>query len=181
MEGQCYVTASSREIPQGNASRFLGVGLAFCSSVHTRGASAMARSPVDVVKELLGSLTSADAIKSLVAPDATFVSLNYEDKDLKRILPWTGTSKGPQAFIDTFSRVFQFWDSENFEVKELFGSGDNVAVFGSFTFKSKTLGKVVTTPFCIWAKVEDDQIVYWQFMEDSFATAASFKVGGAWQ
>ena len=47
----------------------------------------MARSPVDVVKDLLGSLTNADAIKSLVAPDATYVSLNYEDKDLKRILP----------------------------------------------------------------------------------------------
>lgn len=141
----------------------------------------MARSPVDVVKDLLASLTNAEAIKRLVAPDATYVSLNYEDKDLKRILPWTGTSKGPQAFIDTFSRVFQFWDSENFEIKELFGSGDNVAVFGSFTFKSKTLGKVVTTPFCIWAKVKDDKIVYWQFMEDSFATAASFKVGGAWQ
>jgi uncharacterized protein len=101
----------------------------------------MARSPVEMVKDLLGSLTNADAIKSLVAPDATYVSLNYEDKDLKRILPWAGTSQGPQAFIDTFSRVFRFWDSENFEVKELFGSGDNVAVFGSFTFKDVGQGR----------------------------------------
>src|SRR5262245_41845952 len=134
----------------------------------------MARSPVDVVQDLLGSLTNADAIKRLVAPEATFVSLNYEDNDLKRILPWTGTSKGPQAFIDTYPRVFQFWDIQNFEVKELFGSGDNVAVFGSFTLSSKTLGKVITSPFCIWAKVKDGKITYWQFIEDSFATAASF-------
>jgi uncharacterized protein len=141
----------------------------------------MARTTVDVVRQLLENVRNPDVMRSLVADDATYVSLNYEDVDLKKILPWTGTSTGPQAFIDTFGRVFQYWDIQRFEVKELFGAGENVAVFGTFTFKSKTLGKVATSPFSILAKVKGQKIVYFQFMEDTFATAGTFKVSGAWK
>ena len=45
--------------------------------------------------------TVAAAARSLVAD--THNSLNFDNLELKRILPWTGTSRGPHAFIDTFS------------------------------------------------------------------------------
>lgn len=134
--------------------------------------------PVAVIEQFLANATNADVVNQLVAPDATYISLNYENKDLKRILPWTGTGRGPKAFIDTFTRVFQYWQALNFEPREIFGSGENVAVFGSFTYKSNTLGKTVTSPFSIHAKVKDGKITYFQFMEDTFATAATFKVSG---
>jgi len=137
--------------------------------------------PVEIVKQFLQSVAAPDQMRSLVAEDATYVSLNYENAELKRILPWTGTSRGPQAFIDTFSRVFQFWQNQNFEVKELFGVDENVAVFGTFTYKSNTLGKVATSPFSILAKVRNGKIVYFQFMEDTFATASTFRVSGHWK
>jgi ketosteroid isomerase-like protein len=138
-------------------------------------------SQIEIVQRFLENTTNPDVVRELVAPDATYISLNYENRDLKQILPWTGTSKGSQAFIDTFTRVFLYWENQNFEVKEIFGAGENVAVFGSFTYKSNTLGKIATSPFSIWAKVKDGKIVYFQFMEDTFATASTFKVSGSWK
>jgi hypothetical protein len=38
----------------------------------------------------------------------------------------------------------------------------------------------VTTPFSIHVKVIDGKITYLQFLEDSYATAASFRVTGSW-
>lgn len=139
------------------------------------------RSPVDVVQQFLNNTTNAEVVHSLVASDATYISLNYDNPTLKRILPWTGTSKGPQAFLDTFAGVFRFWEAENFQILDIFGSAESVAVFGTFTYRSKTLGKAATSPFSILAKVRNEKIVYFQFMEDTYATASTFKVGGVWE
>jgi uncharacterized protein len=134
--------------------------------------------PITVIEQFLTNTMNAEVVNQLVASDATYISLNYENKDLKRILPWAGTGSGPKAFIDTFTRVSQYWEILNFEVKEIFGSGENVAVFGGFTYKSYTLGKTVTSPFSIHAKVKDEKIIYFQFMEDTLATTDTFKVSG---
>ena len=137
------------------------------------------RTPTEVVSDFLANTTNPEIVRDLVAEDATYVSLNYDNADLKRIMPWAGTSKGPQVFIDTFSRVSQFWQILAFITEELFGAGENVAVFGRFTYRSKTQGKTVESPFAIFSRVRDGKIVYFQFMEDTFATAASFKSGGS--
>jgi hypothetical protein len=43
------------------------------------------------------------------------------------------------------------------------------------------LGKVATSPFSILAKIKDGKIVYFQFMEDTYATASTFRVSGKWK
>ena len=91
-------------------------------------------------------------------------------------MPWAGTRTGPDAVLDTYTRVNRFWQSEAFEIEELFGDGGSVAVFGRFTYRSVTLGKAVTSPFAILAKVQDGQITFMQFMEDTFATASTFRI-----
>ena len=139
----------------------------------------MAQTPTEVVRQFLANTTNPTTIKSLVAEDATYVSLNYDNPDLKKIMPWAGTGKGPQAFIDTFARVGQFWEILAFSPEEVFGAGENVAVFGRFTYRSKTQGKTVESLFSILSRVRDGRITYFQFMEDTFATAASFKSGGS--
>jgi hypothetical protein len=53
-------------------------------------------------------------------------------------------------------------------------------VFGDFRYKSRSLGKVVTSPFAILVKVVDGQVTYLQFLEDSYATASSFRERGSW-
>jgi len=42
------------------------------------------------------------------------------------------------------------------------------------------LGKVVTSPFAIFARVANGRCTYLQFMEDTFATGTSFRSGGSW-
>jgi uncharacterized protein len=140
----------------------------------------MSASPVEVVGEWLQNLLDPDVVNRLVAADATYVSLNSEDAELNRILPWAGTSHGPQAFLDNLGTMFTRWENQAFNVATMFGSDENVAVFGDFRYKSKSLGKVVSSPFSILVKVIDGQVTYLQFLEDSYATAASFRKSGSW-
>ena len=138
----------------------------------------MAMAATEVVRTMLSDPTNPEVVHRLVAPDATYVSLNYANPELQRIMPWAGTRTGPAAVLDTYTRVSRFWRSEAFEIGELFGKGETVAVFGRFTYRSVTLGKAITSPFAILAKVRDGQISFMQFMEDTFGTAATFRSGG---
>ncbi|WP_208278968.1 nuclear transport factor 2 family protein [Massilia oculi] len=141
------------------------------------------RAALDVVKEFLEN-TAPDkvgaAARRLVAPDATYVSLNFDNPELKKIEPWAGTSKGPEGFSSTFSRVAKYWKIEDFKVTDMFGSGESVAVFGTFTYRSVAVGTTFRSPFSILAKVRNGQIHYFQFMEDTYASAASFRQSGSW-
>ncbi len=65
-------------------------------------------------------------------------------------------------------------------VTAMFASDENVAVFGDFRYKSLSLGRTVTSPFAILVKVVDGQVTYLQFLEDTYATAASFRKDGTW-
>jgi hypothetical protein len=73
-----------------------------------------------------------------------------------------------------------YWTIENFKNFDLFGAGENVAVFGSFTYRSNTRGKSFTSSFSVHAKVKGGKIVYFLFMEDTFASSRSFSSGGTW-
>jgi uncharacterized protein len=140
----------------------------------------MAETPVDIVRRLLGDPTNPDVVNELVAADSVYVSLNFDDPDLKRIMPWCGTGHGSGALLKTFTDVSRFWSINSFEILDIFGSDNRVAAFGRFTYTSTVLGHQVTSPFAVLAKVEDGKVVYTQFMEDSFATARSFRADGTW-
>jgi ketosteroid isomerase-like protein len=135
-------------------------------------------SPLEVVQAILADPTNPDVVRALVAPNATYVSLNYDNPELKRIMPWAGTQTGPDAVSGTYGRVGRYWQNEGFEVEDTFESENRAAVFGRFTYRSATLGKAVTSPFAILARVRDGQVTYMQFMEDTFGTAATFRSGG---
>ena len=138
----------------------------------------MLTTATEVIQTILNDPTNPEVVHRLVAPDATYVSLNFDNPGLRRIMPWAGTRTGPEAVLDTYTQVNRFWSSEAFEIGELFGESENVAVFGRFTYRSTTLGKAITSPFAILAKVRNGQIVFMQFMEDTFGTAATFRSGG---
>ncbi len=140
----------------------------------------MSASPIEVVGQWMQNLLDPDVVNSVVAPDATYVSLNTEDAELSKIMPWAGTSRGPQAFLGNLGTMFARWENQAFNVTTMFASGENVAVFGDFRYKSHSLGKVVSSPFSILVKVVDGKVTYVQFQEDSYATAASFRSGGSW-
>lgn len=74
----------------------------------------------------------------------------------------------------------RYWTNEAFEITDWIVQDGNVAAFGSFTYRSNTLGKQVTSAVAILAKVVDEKVTYMQFMDDTFATARSFRSGGTW-
>ena len=136
-----------------------------------------------VVMDFLSN-TAPDKVEAaaarLVAPDAVYVSLNFDNPELKKIEPWTGTAKGPSAYSSTFLRVAEYWTIEDFAITDKLAVGEDVAIFGKFTYRSVEVGHVFTSPFSIHAKVREGKMVYFQFMEDTYASASSFRQSGSW-
>ena len=135
---------------------------------------------LEIVNGILKNPSDIENVRSLTSSDVTYVSLNYSNPDLKKIMPWCGTSYGPESIVKTFEDVGRFWEVKSFEKETMFTDGENVAIFGRFTYISTVLSKTVTSPFAVFAKVHDGRCTYMQFMEDTFATGASFRSGGKW-
>jgi uncharacterized protein len=106
-------------------------------------------------------------VRHLCAQDVTDVSLNYNNPDLHKIMPWCGTGQGVSAISKTFHDVSEFWSIHSFTPEDIFGENENIAVFGRFTYTSTKLRKSVTTPFAVFCKVSDGKVTYMQFMEDN--------------
>ena len=142
------------------------------------------KAPKDVIQAFLvnsGKDSVQQAAEALVAEDATYISLNFDNPELERIEPWTGTRKGRQIYIDTFSNVGTYWEVNDFQVSDVIADGELVAVFGQFTYTSVEVGHRFTSPFAIKARVENGLITFFQFMEDTYAPARSFRKSGSWE
>ena len=131
-----------------------------------------------VLQELLQNTSNLEVLKRLMTSDATYVSLNFENPELKKIMPWAGTHKGPQEIPVVFAAIGKFWKTLDFQVTDAIEQGDRAAFFGSFTYKSNVTGKEIKSPFALLARFEGDKVAYVQFLEDSYGTAGSFKTGG---
>lgn len=141
------------------------------------------KEPKDVVLAFLAN-SSKDLVKNvsdqLVHENAVYTSLNFDNPELAEIEPWAGTRHGRQIFIDTFSSVGTYWNVDDFQITDILSENELVAVFGTFTYTSVELGNTFTSPFSIKAKVENGQITFLQFMEDTYASAKSFRKEGFW-
>ena len=137
--------------------------------------------PKETVQALLNDIRNPKIVEDLCVEDVTYVSLNYSNPDLQKIMPWCGTRHGVDAITKTFHDVSEYWSIDSFTPEAIFGEGESVAVFGRFTYTSTKLRKIVTSPFAIFCKVHGGKVTYMQFMEDTFATAASFRSGGSWK
>lgn len=142
------------------------------------------KQPKDVLQAFLvnsGKETVKQAAEALVAEDAIYISLNFENPELEQIEPWTGRRQGRQIYIDTFSNVGTYWEVNDFQITDLISEGETVAVFGQFTYTSVEVGHRFTSPLAIKATVKDGLITFFQFMEDTYASARSFRKSGSWE
>ena len=131
-----------------------------------------------VLQELLQNTSNLKVLQQLMTPDVTYVSLNFDNPELKRVMPWTGTHTGPQALFEVFAAIQRYWKTLDFKVTDTIEQDSRVAFFGSFTYKSNVTGKEITSPFSLLARFEGDKVAYVQFLEDSYGSAGSFKTGG---
>ena len=134
--------------------------------------------PIETIIKLLTNIADPNVMRALVAQDATYVSLNANNPELHKIMPWCGTNVGVTSVVDNFANILECWEMLEFNPTEIFGSDERVAIFGTFKYRSKVLSHIVDSPFAILAKIKDGKVTYIQFMEDTFATAASFRVSG---
>jgi uncharacterized protein len=131
-----------------------------------------------VLQEILQNTSNLNALKRLMTPDVTYVSLNFDNPELKKIEPWARTHKGPQELSDVLEAIGRCWKKLDFKVTDTIEQGSRVAFFGSFIYKSNVTGKEIKSPFALLARFEGDKVAYIQFLEDSYGTAGSFKTGG---
>ena len=117
-----------------------------------------------VLQQLLQNTSNLKVLQQLMTPDAIYVSLNFDNPELKKIEPWAGTHKGPQALSDVFAAIQRFWKTLDFEATDTIEQGSRVALFGSFTYKSNVTGKEITSPFSLLARFEGDKVAYLQFL-----------------
>lgn len=135
-------------------------------------------SPLAVLRTILSNPTDLDFVKRYTTDDFTYVSLNYENPELKRVMPWAGTTKGTEGLVQTFIDVGRYWTVDDFQFQDSFENKDGAAIFGTFTYTSTTLGNTVTSPFAVLTRGGNGKLSYVQFMEDTFATVGSFRESG---
>ena len=133
----------------------------------------MTTSPTQVIQTLLASPLDLAVVKSVTTPDLIYVSLNENNPELKRYLPWTGTNKGPESIVRAFEGMGRVWETKAFEIRDVMEQGDKVALFGSFTYRGRESGQEITSLFSLLAKVRDGRIYYLQFLEDTFGTSGT--------
>jgi ketosteroid isomerase-like protein len=131
-----------------------------------------------VLQQLLQNTSNLKVLRELMTPDVTYVSLNFNNPELKKIEPWAGTHKGPQELADVFAAIQRYWTTLDFKITDTIEQDNRVAFFGSFTYKSNVTGKEIMSPFALLARFEGTKVAYVQFLEDSYGTAGSFKTGG---
>lgn len=135
-------------------------------------------SPLTVLQKILSNPTDLEFVKQYTTDEFRYVSLNYENAELKQVMPWAGTTEGTEGLVQTFIDVNRYWTVNDFQIEDSFENENGAAIFGTFTYTSNTLGKTVTSPFAVLARGGHGKLSYVQFLEDTFATVRSFRESG---
>src|SRR5215470_1184943 len=101
----------------------------------------MTASPAQLVQTLLANPLDLASVGSVTTPDVTYVSLDENNPDIMRYLPWTGRNRGPESIVRAFEGIARAWEIKGFEVREGIEHGDKVAMFGSFTYRGRESGR----------------------------------------
>jgi len=101
---------------------------------------------IDLVKQIYGCFGKGDTqgVLDMLTDDVDWiipVIQNY---------PPSGTHHGKQAVIDFFGSLGKFVDIISFEPENFFSDGDTVFVKGSYEFKAKSTGNLIS---CDWVEV----------------------------
>ena len=141
----------------------------------------MTPSNEEILRQLLDGSADRSVVERLMTEDSIYMSLTFENEELRRLMPWAGIHRnGREGVLYTFRTLNTFWTIDDFTIKDIFSSGENVAAFGTFTVHSKRLDKIFVSPFSVHAKIRDGQVFYMQYMEDTFGTGSTFRTSGVW-
>jgi hypothetical protein len=69
-----------------------------------------------VLQQFLQNTTNPKLSSKLMTPDALYVSLNFDNSELKKAIPWAGTHKGPQSLPEIFASIQSFLEDTRHQV-----------------------------------------------------------------
>ena len=136
-----------------------------------RAEQAQGQESLSIVMAFMGAMGKGDmeTMGSLMADD--MVWQNEGDKSIPWIGPWNGKDE-IFAFLGKFSKGAKttLWQNE-----DVIAYGDTVAIFGKMKFITIASGKETDEfTFALRAKVEDGQVVLWNWFEDSYDVSNTF-------
>ena len=126
----------------------------------------------DTVIGFMAAMGSGDieTMKALMADDMVWHNEGDES------LPWIGETVGKQNILQFLGVFSSNLSVTKWETKDAFASGDTVAVFGRKNGITTNSGKEVGEfTFALRAKVRNEQIVLWNWFEDSFAVSKAYQ------
>lgn len=152
------------------------LGKVVAAPVFAQTMDAESQATFDTVMAFMGAMGSGDmnTMSDLMADD--MVWQNEGDA----AMPWIGPWEGKEA-IFTFLPIFgENYKTTKWETEDAFASGDTFAAFGAMNgITTKSGREIGDFTFALRAKVEDGQIVLWNWFEDSYAVSNAFHGRGA--
>ena len=73
------------------------------------------------MQSLLSNPTNIEHVRSLTTADVIYVSLNFDNPELHKVLPWAGTNRGPQSIVDVFNGIGRVWETKAFVNRPMMG------------------------------------------------------------
>ena len=112
--------------------------------------------------------TSPEHIAMLFSAD-----LDYEIPGDDGVLPWVGKKTGRSAMADFLKGLGTMTERIEFDIDDVMASDSRAVVLGHLVTKINATGKVIEGTFALVLTIRGDEIVRFQMLEDSYATAVA--------
>ncbi len=123
------------------------------------------------VNAFMGAMGSGDmeVLSALMADDMVWKN------DGDQSLPWIGTWEGKEEIFKFLGSFTENVETTKWENEDVFASGDTAAIFGTMSVKTTKSGAQTDDfNFAARVKVEDGQIILWNWFEDSYAVSEAY-------
>jgi ketosteroid isomerase-like protein len=124
-----------------------------------------------IAKTLLARIsdgTSPEDVATLFGAD-----LDYEIQGDDGVLPWVGKKTGRSAMADFLKDMGAMTERIKFDIDDVMASDSRALVLGHLVTKIKATGKVIEATFALVLTIQGNEIVRFQMLEDSYATAVA--------
>jgi len=125
----------------------------------------------DVVQQFFGAFGRGGlpSINALFHPKAKIVAVR---DGVRRGQQLHGSYSGREGLAEFLSNLGRVFETQAFELEHLIAEGPVAFASGSFTHLVKSTGKHFSSAWALKCLVQDQQIVEYQFYEDSAALVA---------
>lgn len=148
----------------------------------------MAPQPKDIVAEFFAAFgqRDLDKVATFFTDDVVYTVIGDPkgtpplDPESLVAIPWLGQYHGPAGAREFIAHLQANIDVIGFGPQTVIVEDENVAVFGTFSYRSKSTGRDFHSNYAIRIKMRGDKICEYFFHENTYAVAAAFRESGQW-